>query len=229
MMPRSFSPTSTEHQHYHCSSTATHRYLPVRLVCNNNNDHHSSDNDSQYQTYLQRASSTSSFSSINSASSANYRILPVRYSSIDRIIPKPPTATANERGINVRIHFDRPHHHHYHHKYRHRHCHQHSINEFEFHRRKHMTKEKQHYGSCPVLDGNSHKSAPLVPSNITYIETRSIVRASSNDRLHKNDYSNSMVDHKRSAPQSPIANTRIKLIPLDTNFLSTRVIQEKKE
>jgi hypothetical protein len=77
-----------------------------------------------------------------------------------------------------------------------------------------MTKEHQHYGSCPVLDGNSQKLTSIGPSNITCIETRSIVR----------NHSKSM-----NIPKSPITNTRIKHIPLNSNCLSTRVIREEEE
>jgi hypothetical protein len=73
-----------------------------------------------------------------------------------------------------------------------------------------MTKEYQHYGSCPVLDGNSQNSTSIGPSNITCIETRSIVR-------------------NHSIPKSPITNTRIKHIPFNSNCLSTRVIREEEE
>ncbi|CAF4657430.1 unnamed protein product, partial [Rotaria sp. Silwood1] len=168
-----------------------------------------------------RTSSNSSFSSTSSACSASYRILPVRYSSVDRVLSKPPTVTANERGINVRIQFDNPHHHH-HHKHHHRHHREHNTEKSEHYHRRHMTKEHQHYGSCPVLDENSQRSTSLGPSNITYIETRSIVRGGSNDQLNKNNYSNSINIHKRSIPRPPIANTRIKHVPLDTNIFSTR-------
>ncbi len=202
-MQRSFSSSYADHQHNHRSSTAACRHLPVRHVYNNGNDYYSSDTDCQHQAYLQHASSTSSFSSTSSVCSANYRILPVRYSSsVDRI---PPTVTANKRGINVHIRFGRPHHHH------HR---KHHIEEYE---RRQMTKEHQQYGSCPVLDRNNR--TPM-KSNITYIETRSIVRGCSNDRLNI---------RKQSIPKSPITNTRIKHIPLQTNSLSTRVIRETKE
>ncbi|CAF4468439.1 unnamed protein product [Rotaria socialis] len=233
VMQRSFSSSYADHrQHLPRSSTTTCRYLPSRSVYNTSNDYYSSDTDSQHQTYLQRASSTSSFSSTSSACSASYRILPVRYSSVDRILPKSPTVTANERGINVRIRFESPHHHHHHHKHNnnnHHHHHRHHQHHREekseksehHHHHKHMTKEHQHYGSCPVLDENHHRSSSLGPSNITYIETRSIVRGSSNDRLNKNNHSNSLNIHELSVPKSPITNTRIKHIPLNSNVLST--------
>ena len=204
-MQRSFSSSSADH---HRSSTATCRHLPVRRVYNNISDYYSSDTDCQHQSYLQRASSTSSFSSASSIGSANYRILPVRYSSVDRVLPK---ITANERGINVRINFDRPHKHHHHHHHR-----QHSIEEYEHHHRKHMTKEHQHYDSCPVLDKNNSKSSLGGLSNITYIETRSIVRDGSKDRVN-------------NKTKPPIATTRIKHIPFNPNCVSTRVIREEEE
>jgi hypothetical protein len=211
-MQRSFSSSYADDQHNHRSSTATCRHLPVRCVYNNGNDYYFSDTDSHYQTYLQHASSTSSCSSTGSAYSANYRILPVRYSSVDRNIPK---ITANAHGINVRINFDRPHHHR-----------RYKTKEYEYHHHKNMTKEHQEFHSCPVLNGTTkRKSTLLRPSNITYIETRSIVRGCSNDRVNKNNHSNSI----RSISQSPITTTRIKHIPLNTNFISTRVIREKEE
>ena len=209
-MQRSFSSSYVDDQQR--SSTRPPRHLPNdHRVYNDGNDYVSSETDSHYRTYLQRASSTSSFSSTSSAASANYRILPVRYSSVDRILPKLPTVTANERGINVRIRFDRPrHHHHHHHHHRQQ---RENTEEYEHYRRKHMTTEQQEqYGSCPVLNGK--KSRHSTPSNITYIETRSIVRGDSNDQL--ND-------------QSRKINTRIRHIPLSTNSLSTRVIREQEE
>ncbi len=205
-MQRSFSSSYVDHQYNHRPSTATRRHFPVRHVCNNGNDYYSSDTDYQHQTYLQRASSTSSFSSTSSACSANYRILPVRYSaSVDRILP---TVTANERGINIRIRFNRPHRHHR----------KPNFEEYEHHHRRQMTKEHQQYGSCPVLNGNNRTPTK---SNITYIETRSIVRGCSNDRLNT---------RKQSIPKSPpMANTRIKHIPLNTNSVYIRVIRENEE
>ena len=209
-MQRSFSSSYADHQYNHRSSTATCRHLPARHVCNNGNDYYSSDTDYQHQTYLDRASSTSSFSSTSSACSANYRILPVRYSaSVDRILP---TVTANERGINVRIRFSRPHYHHHHHRHR-----RHNFEEYERSHHRQMTKEQQQYGSCPVLNGTNQTPTK---SNITYIETRSVVRGSSNDRLNTRE---------QSIPKSPIANTRIKHIPLKTNTVYTRVIRENEE
>lgn len=204
-MQRSFSSSCADHR----TSAATCRHFPVRHVYNNTNDYYSSDNDSHHQTYLQHASSTSSFSSTSSAHTANYRILPVRYSSVDRYLPK---ISATERGINVRINFDRPRHHHRKHK----------TEEYERHHHHHrqhhkqMTKETQEFGSCPVLDGINRSSSSLGPSNITYIETRSIVRGSSTDRINHSN-------------RSPITNTRIKHIPLNTNLVSSRVIREKEE
>lgn len=231
-MQRSFSSSSVDHHPYPShdrSSTTTCRHLPTRFVYNNSNDYYSSDTDSQHQTRLQRASSTSSFSSTSSVCSASYRILPVRYSSVDRILSKPPTVTANERGINVRINFETPHHHHHkHHHYHNRRHREQNIEKSEHHHRKHMTNESQHYGSCPVLNENHLRCNSLGPSNIKYIETRSIVRGGSNDRLNMNNYSNSLTIHERSIPKSPITNTRIKHIPLNPNMLSTRVIREEE-
>ncbi len=203
-MQRSFSSSCADHQHNHRSSTATCRHLPVRLVYNKANDYYSSDTDSHHQTCLQHASSTSSFSSASSTCSANYRILPVRYSSVDRILPK---ITSNQRGINVRIQFDRPHH-----------CLKHITEEYKHHHHKKMTKEHQEFGSCPVLDGSNRKSTSLGRSNITYIETRSIVRGSSIDQINKNNHLSSM-----------IIRSPIKHIPLNTNIISTRIIREKVE
>ncbi|CAF1221360.1 unnamed protein product [Rotaria sordida] len=217
IMQRSFSSSCADHR----SSMTTCRHLPIHSACNNNYDYYSSDADSQHHTYLHRTSSTSSFSSTGSTCSASYRILPVRYSSVDRILPKPPIVTSNERGINVRIQFDHPPQHH-HHKHHYRHHRQHNIEKSEHHHRKHMTREHQHYGSCPVLDQHYKKSTSLGPSNITCIETRSIVRDNSNEQLNKNNYSNSLTIRDRSKPRSSITSTRIKHIPLDTNVLSTR-------
>lgn len=227
-MQRSFSYSSADQQRNHRSSTAAGRHFPIQLVYNKSNDYYSSDTDSQHQTYRQRTSSTSSFSSTSSTGSASYRILPVRYSSVDRILPKLPTVTANERGINVRIHFDSPHHHHKHHHYRH-HQHKHNVEKSERHHHRHMTEEYQRYGSCPALDRNNRSSSLLGPSNITYIETRSIVRGSSQDQLNINNHSNSTISHAHSVPKAPITHTHIKHIPLNTNILSTRVIREEEE
>jgi len=136
-MQRSFSSSYVDR-----SSTAT---------CRQTRANHTNDYDrSHYRTCLQRASSASSCSSACSNASANYRILPVRYSSVDRHLPQ---ITSNEHGINVRICFDRPHHH------------------------RHHRKNKNQYHSSSMLDPNQ--------SNITYIETRSIVRSDSNDNLPK--------------------------------------------
>ncbi|CAF3082851.1 unnamed protein product [Rotaria sp. Silwood2] len=219
VMQRSFSSSYADQRNNHRSSMTTGRHLPIHFACNNSNDYYMSDTDSQHQTYLQRTSSTSSFSSTGSACSASYRILPVRYSSVDRIISKPATITANERGINVRINFDNPPPHHHHHKHHHRHHHQHNSEKSEHHHHKHMTKEHQHYGSCPALDGHNRKLTSLGPSNITYIETRSIVRDSSNDQLNKNNYSNSMINHQRSILRPSITSTRIKH-DFENNLLS---------
>jgi hypothetical protein len=81
-----------------------------------------------------------------------------------------------------------------------------------------MTKEHQEFGSCPVLDGSNRKSTSLGRSNITYIETRSIVRGSSIDQINKNNHLSSM-----------IIRSPIKHIPLNTNIISTRIIREKVE
>lgn len=189
-MQRSFSSSYVDDQHR--SSTGIPRHFPDS---HHVNDYVPTDTDSHYRTYLQRASSTSSFSSTGSGNSANYRILPVRYSSVDRILPKLPTVTSNDRGINVHIRFDKP---------RRR---KHHTEEYEHYRRRQMTNDQQQFGSCPSLNRNhSHAN----PSNITYIETRSIVRGDSNEK-------------------SPIRNTRIRHIPLPMNSLSTRVIREQKE
>lgn len=207
-MQRSFSSSYVDDQHR--SSTGISRHLPDPRVYNHGNDYVTTDTDSHYRTYLQRASSTSSFSSAGSGNSANYRILPVRYSSVDRILPKLPTVTSNERGINVHIRFDRPRHHQRERK--------HHTEEYEHYRRRHMTNDQQ-FGSCPSLNGNH---GPANQSNITYIETRSIVRGDSNDRLNENSRKN----HRTPIPKSPI---RIRHIPLATNSPSTRVIREQKE
>lgn len=228
-MQRSFSSSAADHQHCPCSSTAARRHLPVHLVSNHGNDYYSSDTNTQRQTYLQRASSTSSVSSTSSTGSNSYRILPVRYSSVDRVLQKPPKVTANERGINVRIHFDRPS---LHRRHR-RHHRQHEQHEHSH--QKHMTKEEHHYGSCPVLN----ESTSLGPSNITYIETRSIVRDASTDQMNRNVHSNDLITRERTMPSSPTANRapvtnmRIKHIPLEAPYLSTpvitRVIREQEE
>jgi hypothetical protein len=235
--------SSADYKHYNRSSGPTSRSIPIRLISNHNNDYYSSDTDSHHQTYLQRTSSTSSFCSSSSTGSANYRILPVRYSSVDRIIEKPATVTANKRGINVRIRFERPHNHHHHHHHQHRH--HHHTEEYEHHHKKHTIKEHQHYGSCPVLNKsfqNTHSmsSKSHHPSNINYIETRSIVRGYSSDQLNKNTHSSTLIIRQQSLPPPSIsiktprvAYTRIKHIPLDTYSMFkpiiTRVIPEEQE
>jgi hypothetical protein len=217
VMQRSFSSSAADHQHHPCSSTGTRRHLPVHLVSNHgSNDYYSSDtNTTQRQTFLQRASSTSSVSSASSTGSGGYCILPVRYSSVDRVLQKPPKVTANERGINVRIHFDRRRRHH--HRQR-----EQRTEDYEHSHKKHMTKEENHYGSCPVLNETRGKS------NITYIETRSIVRDASTDQMNRNLHSNELIMRERTMPSSPVTNMRIKHIPLSTPVV-TRVIREEEE
>ena len=237
-MQRSFSSSAADHQHHSCSSTATRRHLPVHLVSNHSNDYYSSDTNTQRQTYLQRASSSSSVSSTSSTGSCSYRILPVRYSSVDRVLQKPPKVTANERGINVRIHFDRPSLHRRH-RHRDRRHHEQRTEEYEHSHQKHMSKEEHHYGSCPVLNETHGKSASSGPSNITYIETRSIVRDASTDQMNGNLHSNELIMRERTMPssptanRSPVTNMRIKHIPLEAPYLSTpvitRVIRKEEE
>ena len=212
-MQRSLSSSAADHQHCYRPSPTTRRHLPVHLTYNNTNDYDASDTDSpQHRTGLQRTLSTSSVSSTSSlAGSAAYRILPVRYSSVDRNLQKVPVATADERGINVRILLDRPP------RAPHRRRHHHQREE---HHRQHMMKDSLHYGSCPVLDKN-HRAPPtlLRPSNITYIETRSIVRGCSNDQLSKTDASTGMLH----------GPSRLRHLSLDTNTLPrTRVIRESR-
>ena len=208
-MQRSFSTSSADHRPNDCSSAATCRHLPVRLVYNNANDFYSSATDAQYKTHLQPVASTSSASSISSTCAGAYHVLPVQYSSLDQLLPPLPNVTANERGINVRIQFNRPHR-----RHKRRHHRRHHTEEYEHRSRRHMTKEQQHYGSCPVLNGKNASLTSLGPSNITYIETRSIVRNGSADQLNKN----------RST-----ANTRIRHIPLKSDCISTRIIREEEE
>jgi hypothetical protein len=223
-MQRSYSTSYAYHQPYNRSSGTTSRSIPIRLVTNKSNDCYSSDTDTHHKNYLQRTSSASSFCSTNSIGSANYRILPVRYSSVDRIIRKPAIVTANERGINVRIRFERPHSHHQHEE------------EYEHHHKRHMTNEHHHYKSCPVLNKTIQNSNSVLlnqrrPSNINYIATRSIVRVRSSDELNKTNHSTTLIIHPQSSPR--IAHTRIKHIPLDTRSifkpLNTRVIREEEE
>ncbi len=222
-MQRSFSSSSANYQHHDRSTT---RCVPIQFVSNTKHDYNSSDSDSHHQTYLQQTSSTSSLCSSSSTSSANYRILPVRYSSVDRIIQKPVTATANEHGINVRIRFQRPHPHHHHHRHEHK-------EEYEHHRKTHSSKEHQHYNSCPVLHKNLQNSIYLNqhrPSNIKYIETRSIVRGYSSDQLNKNTHSNTLIIRQQSLPpSSPIVHTRIKHLPLDTQSMFKPIMIREDE
>ncbi|CAF2417563.1 unnamed protein product [Rotaria sp. Silwood2] len=232
-MQRSFSTTSADSQHYSRSLGTKERSVPIQLVFNKNKDYYSSDTDSHRQTYLQRTPSTSSFCSSSTASSANYRILPVRYTSVDRVLERPAIITANQHGINVRIHFKKPHSHHYRHHHHHHHHHheddyQHT-EEHEYYYKKHLTKDGQHYGSCPVLNNNNiyiqNSNTTLNNqrrrSNIKYIETRSIVRGYSSDQLNKNNHSSTLIIRHQSLPPltikpSPrIIRTKIKHIPLD--------------
>ena len=242
-MQKSFSTSSVDYKHYNRSLGSPSRSIPIRVISNPNNNYYSSDANSHHQTYLQRTSSTSSFCSSSSTSSANYRILPVRYSSVDRIIEKPAIITPNKHGINVRIRFRRPHHHHHHH---HRERHQHT-EEYERYHKRHTINEHQRYESCPVLNKSFRYTNPMSsnirrPSNINYIETRSIVRGYSSDQLnnknHNNTHSTTLVIRQRSLPPLSIkiprvTQTKIKHIPLDTRSMFTpiitRVIQEEKE
>lgn len=205
------------------NSQPSNRFIPIRLTSKQKNDCYSSDSDSQHQTHFQRTSSTSSFSSCSSKGSANYRILPVRYSSVDRIQAKPAIATANEHGINVRIRFERPRHHHHHHRREH-------TEEYEHHRKRHMSKEHDRYNSCPVLAKNAAHASQHRPSNINYIATRSIVRGYSSDQLNRNNHSTTLIIRR---PSLQILPARIKHIPLDTHSMfkpiSTRVIRENEE
>ncbi|CAF1587078.1 unnamed protein product [Rotaria magnacalcarata] len=235
-MQRSFSTSSVDHQHYRKSSGMASQFVPIQINLNNLNkvkDYYSSDIDFHQTANLQRTSSTSSFASSTSTNSANYRILPVRYSSVDRVIDKSPIITANEHGINVRIHFKYPH--------RHRHRHQqqqqqqyeqieenHRTEKHESLHEKRLTKEHEQYGSCPVLNkinlnSNSLSVNPRRQSNINYIETRSIIRTCSTDRLDKNTHSSTLIIRHQSLP--PVARknppkillTHIKHIPLETS------------
>ncbi|CAF1012011.1 unnamed protein product [Rotaria sp. Silwood1] len=234
IMRRSSSTTSADYQHDSRSLGTKERSVPIQFVFNKNKDYHSSDMDSHRQTYLPRTSSTSSFCSTSTASSANYRILPVRYSSVDRIINKPATITANKHGINVRIRFIKPHshshHHHHHHYYDRHHDYQHT-EEHEYYYKKYLTKEHQHYGSCPVLNNNSNiqDSFSILNnqrrrSNIKNVETRSIVRNYSSEQLNKYNHSSTLIIRHQSLPPlavkrpAPprIIHTHIKHIPLDT-------------
>lgn len=237
-MQRSFSSTSVEYRPNPRSTTSATRSIPIRLVPPTNQDYYSSDTDSHHQTYLQRASSTSSFCSSSSTTSAGYRILPVRYSSVDRTLPKPAIVTANEHGINVRIRFSRPKSYKSHQHYHHHRQHQHS-EEYERRSHKQSVREQQRYGSCPVLnDHRSSTSARAHRSNINYIETRSIVRGYSSEQLNRNTHSSTLIIRQQSLPPPSIpklrlAQARVKHIPLDTRAMFrpviTRVIREEKE
>lgn len=186
-------------------------------------DAYSSDTDShQHRLRLQRTSSSSSFcSSSSTASTASYRILPVRYSSVDRIIPQ---VTSNDKGINVRIRFNRgkssssSSHHHHHRRHRH-------------HEQMEETmKSREHHQSCPVLN----ERIPMkTPSNINCIETRSIVRGSSHEQLNRSaHHSSTVIIRDRSLPVV-FARTKIQHLPLDTKRifrpLISRVIREENE
>lgn len=244
-MQRSFSTSSADYQHYHKFSEITNRYIPTDANLQKHKQHYSSDMDFHTNTNLQRTASASSCTSTTSTNSANYRILPVRYSSVDRVMHKPPTVTANEHGINVRIHFKYPHHHHRHRRqyeeieerqYREQHEHKHE---------KHLTKQHEQYSSCPTLnktqqDSNILLKNPKRPSNINYIETRSVIRGYSTDQLNNtNNHSSTLIIRHDSLPQmlrktpSQLFHTQIKHFPLDTHSkfqpIITRVIREEEE
>jgi hypothetical protein len=214
---------SSSPANYRKNPQLTNRFVPIQVAPNSKVEYYSSDSDSQH---LQRTSSTSSCSTA-STNSANYRILPVRYSSVDRVLPQPATVTASEHGINVRIRFDRPRHHHHHHHHEHRREH---TEEYEHYR----TKQSEQYNSCPILNTdhflNSHRR-----SNINCIETRSIVRGYSSDQINKNTHSTTLIIRQQPVPPppSPIAHTQIKHIPLDIHSMfkpiMTRVIQKNEE
>jgi hypothetical protein len=229
-MHRSFSSSFAEYQQDNRSSESTSRFLPIRLTKTNC---YSSDTDSHHQTYLPRDLSISSFCSSNSTNTANYRILPVRYSSVDRTLQKPVTISSNKNGTNVRIRFERPSSHHY---YHHHHQREHK-EEYEHYCKRHMTKEEKHYESCPVLNKNiQYSNNQQHPSNIKYIETRSIVRGYSYEQLNKPIHSSTLIIREQSLPPSSsprVALTRIKHVPLDirTMFkpIITRVIREEEE
>ncbi|CAF4448591.1 unnamed protein product, partial [Adineta steineri] len=138
----------------------------------------SSDTDAHHPINLQRTSSTSSFCSTSSTGSASYRILPVRYSSVDRVVQKPAIISANKRGINVRIRFERPRYHSHHHHHQHHRDHQHTEeHERRYHREhreehehryeRHTTKQHEQYSSCPTLNKNLETSNTTV-SNQRY-------------------------------------------------------------
>ena len=218
-MQRSYSSSAAN------SQPPPNRFIPIRPDPNKRNAHYASDSESQNQANLQRTSSTSSFSSSSSQSSANYRILPVRYSSVDRVQTNLPIITANEHGINVRIRFDRPHCHHHHHQHRQEHT-----EEYEHYRKKHLSKDEDHYNSCPILTKNTTQANYPRPSNINYIATRSIIRGHSSEQLNRGRHSTTLIIRRPSLQMLP---PRIKHIPLDTHSMfkpvSTRVIRENKE
>ncbi|CAM4876988.1 unnamed protein product [Rotaria socialis] len=235
-MQRSFSTSSADHQHYRKSSGMASQFVPIQINLNKGKDYSLPDIDLHQMANLQRTSSSSSFASSTSSNSANYRILPVRYSSVDRVVDKPPIITANEHGINVRIHFKYPHRHRRrHHQQQQQQQQQYEQIEESQHTEKHesfhekrLTKEHEQYGSCPVLNktglnSNSLSVNPSRQSNIKYIETRSIIRTCSTDRLDKNTHSSTLVIRHQSLPpvskKSPpkILLTRIKHIPLETS------------
>ncbi|CAF0847061.1 unnamed protein product [Rotaria sordida] len=238
-MPRSSSITSDDYPQYPRSSRTKERSVPIELVFNRNKDYYSSN----INPHRRRTSSISSFCSSSTASSANYRILPVRYSSVDRIIEEPATVTADKHGIYVRIHFIKPrahhHHHHHHHYYQHEHSYQ-RTEEHEYYDRK----EHQRYGSCPVLNNNNiqYSNSTLNnqrrQSNRRYLEVPSISRGSSSDQLNRNNHSSTLIIRHQSLPPSNvkqppsnvkqppsltvkqpsplIIHTKITHIPLDT-------------
>ena len=215
-MQRSYSASSANYQSMYRLQPKTYFY--------------SSDSDSYHQMNLQRNSSSSSFCSSTSSSSANYRILPVRYSSTERTLHKPPTITSNQHGINVRIEFERPSKSSQYHR-RNRREHK---DEYEHHRKRHMSKHQQQYGSCPIL--NQTTTIPR-QSNIKYIETRSIIRGYSYEHLNKPSHSSTLIIRHQSLPKSSstsrIGQTRIKHIPLDLQSMykpiTARVIREEEE
>ncbi|CAF4551278.1 unnamed protein product [Rotaria socialis] len=236
-MQRSFSTSSADHQHYRKSSGMASQFVPIQINLNKGKDYSLPDIDLHQMANLQRTSSSSSFASSTSSNSANYRILPVRYSSVDRVVDKPPIITANEHGINVRIHFKYPHRHRRRHHQQQQQQQQQQYEQIEesqhtekhesFHEKR-LTKEHEQYGSCPVLNktglnSNSLSVNPSRQSNIKYIETRSIIRTCSTDRLDKNTHSSTLVIRHQSLPpvskKSPpkILLTRIKHIPLETS------------
>jgi hypothetical protein len=209
-MQRAVSSSPANYQQNHRSKN---RFIPIQLISNSKIDYYSSDSDSQH---LHRTSSTSSCST-TSTNSANYRILPVRYSSVDRILPQPATVTANQHGINVRIRFERPHHCH-HHRREH-------IEEYEHHRRK----QTEQYNSCPILNKNFSLNSRR-RSNINCIETRSIIRGYSSDQLNKNTHSTTLIIRQQSLPpSSSVIHTRIKHIPLDTHSMFKPIMIRKNE